>query len=200
MNDLEPISRSREFVNVDDCFVILIDVQETFFEIGLSEKERDIFISKIIHLLNLVKVLEIPILITAEDIEKNGSIPEKIADILPHDVHIYDKFIYSCWGQKEIQDEIKSFNRKVAVICGLETDVCVYQTTVDLLSNGYKVVILADLTFSRNDLENQVGLKRMETFGASISLLKTWQEEITVGIRTKTNYMLKKHNLNHIPQ
>ena len=200
MNSLEPISRSREFINADDCFVLLIDVQETFFKIGLSEKEIEVFFSKIIHLLKVVKVLDIPILITAEDIEKNGSIPEKIADILPSDVHVYDKFIYSCWGQKEIQDEIKSFNRKVAVICGLETDVCVYQTTVDLLSNGYKVVILTDLTFSRNDLENQVGLKRMETFGASISLLKTWQEEITAGIRTKTNYMLKKHNLNHILQ
>ena len=200
MKTLEPVSRSSKFVNADDCFVAIIDVQEFFFSKELSETEIDRFLLKIIHLIKLAKILEIPILITAEDIEKNGSIPKKIADILPSDVHVHDKFIYSCWGQKEIQDTIKNFNRKVAVICGLETDVCIYQTTVDLLSNDYEVVILSDLTFSRNNLENQIGLKRMETFGASISLLKTWQEEITAGIRTKINSILKEHNLHHIPE
>ena len=200
MKMLEPISRSSEFTEVNDCFVAIIDVQEFFFSKKLSEAETDRFIGKILHLIKLAKILDIPLLITAEDIEKNGSIPQKVADILPSDVHIYDKFIYSCWGQKEIQNAIESFNRKVAVICGLETDVCVYQTTVDLLSNGYKVVILADITFSRNNVENQIGLKRMETLGASISLLKTWQEEITAGIRTKINYLLKENELHNIPE
>jgi len=200
MTILDPISRSSKFINAKDCFVGIIDVQEFFFSKELSETEINRFILKIIHLIKLTKILDIPVLITAEDIEKNGSIPQRIVEILPSDVHVYNKFIYSCWGQKEIQDEIKSLNRKVAVLSGLETDVCIYQTAIDLLSNGYEVVILSDITFSRNDQEKRIGLKRMESFGASISLLKIWQEEITAGIRTKTNYLLKENNLHCIPE
>jgi hypothetical protein len=39
----------------------------------------------------------------------------------------------------------------------------------------------------------------MENNGAIISLLKTWQEEITAGIKTRINLKLRKHNLSDIP-
>ena len=84
------------------------------------------------------------------------------------------------------------------VLCGLETDVCIMQTAIDLLTTGYHVVLLSDITFSRNTTEHSIGLKRIESQGAIISLLKTWQEEITAGVRTKTNKILKMHQLDDV--
>ena len=89
-----------------------------------------------------------------ESVEKNGSIPDALLQALAPNVQVYDKFIYSCWGQKDIQNAIKNTRKKVAVLCGFETDVCVCQTAIDLLSNGYKVVLLKDITYSRNPSEN----------------------------------------------
>ncbi|MHA1975830.1 MAG: isochorismatase family protein [Candidatus Hodarchaeales archaeon] len=196
---LEPTTRSAKLVMLNDCFIMLIDIQEVFLKKGLSKSDMQIFISKIKHLIRLAEVLEIPMIITVEDLKNNGSIPKEISVMLPSDFLIYDKFIYSCWGQEDIQNAIKKIDRNVAVVCGLETDICVCQTSLDLLSNNYRVVILSDITYSRNQNEHDIGLKRMENNGAIISLLKTWQEEITAGIKTRINLKLRKHNLSDIP-
>ncbi|UCG90425.1 MAG: hypothetical protein JSU57_01460, partial [Candidatus Heimdallarchaeota archaeon] len=60
------------------------------------------------------------------------------------------------------------------------------------------VFILTDMTFSRNEIEHEIGLKRMEHHGIILSLLKTWQEEITAGVKTRILYMLKENDLHNI--
>ncbi|MHA1994555.1 MAG: isochorismatase family protein [Candidatus Hodarchaeales archaeon] len=199
MDLLEPIARSSNLIKLNDCFIILIDVQEVFLKKGLTNSEIQTFILKLKHLIRVAQVLEIPIIITVEDIKNNGSIPVELSTMLPADFSIYDKFIYSCWGQEDIQNAIRNIGKTIAVMCGLETDICVCQTSIDLLSNKFKVVILSDITFSRNKNEHEIGIKRMENSGAIISTLKTWQEEITEGIKTEINLKLRKQNLSDIP-
>lgn len=196
-DNIEPVSRSSNLINVSDCFIIIIDVQSKFM-LGLTNEDRLIFLKKYNHLIRLSHVLKIPLIITAEDIEKNDSIPESLRSTLPPNVQIYNKFVYSCWGQKDIQMGIRNTQRLVAVICGFETDVCIAQTAIDLQANGFKVVILSDMTFSRNEIEHEIGLKRMEHYGIILSLLKTWQEEITAGVKTRILYMLKENDLHNI--
>ncbi len=197
MELIEPTFRSKNLINAEDCFILIIDVQ-SFFMKDMTQNQRDKFVEKSIHLVKLASLLKLPIIITAENIKKNGTIPDKIAHSLPKTVQVFDKFLYSCWGQENIRNAINETKRKTAVVCGLETDICVGQTSIDLLDNGFRVVVLTDITYSRNDTENEIGLKRMAYHGAILSLLKTWQEEITAGIQTKINIMIKKHGLNNI--
>lgn len=197
MEIIEPISRSTGLINKEDCLILIIDVQERFLN-GLIGEAKEIFIQKIKHLIRVAKVLDIPIVVTAEDIQKNDTVNEELIVELDNKIKIFDKFIYSCWEQPDIQEEIKKYQKKVVILCGLETDVCIMQTAVDLSTNGYRVVLLSDITFSRNIIEHDIGLKRIESQGAIISLLKTWQEEITAGIRTKTNKILKMHQLDKV--
>ncbi len=194
---VEPVSRSKNLINAKDCFVLIIDVQ-SFFMQGMNTNQQEIFVKKCVHLIELASLLDIPIIVTAEDIQQNGTVHDKIYNKLSNYIHIYDKFIYSCWGQENIRLGIEKTKRKTAIICGLETDVCVAQTSLDLLAHEFRVVILADITYSRNITEHKMGLKRMEYHGAILSLLKTWQEEITAGIRTEINFEIKKQGLNDI--
>ncbi|MFX0183714.1 MAG: isochorismatase family protein [Candidatus Hodarchaeota archaeon] len=196
MDILEPESRSSNLVNADDCFVLIIDVQEFFMQ-GLSGVEQNSYIAKYKHLTKLCKVLGIPLIVTAEDIEKNGSVHADLLKILG-ETPIYDKFVYSCWGQKNIREAIEKTQKRVCILCGLETDVCIAQTAIDLLGNGYQVLILTDMTYSRNLIEHETGLKRMEFHGAMFGLLKSWQEEITAGVRTNINKTIKKNFLDDI--
>ncbi|MFW9994050.1 MAG: isochorismatase family protein [Candidatus Odinarchaeota archaeon] len=197
MDVLEPIARSVNLISSKECFVLIVDVQLPFMK-GLSPDELKNFIQKYRHLIKLCQLLEIPVIVTAEDIQKNGSIPEELLKQLGGEVQVFDKFIYSCWGQENIQEAIRTTQRNVAVLCGFETDVCVGQTAVDLLGHGYRAVILTDMTYSRNETEHKIGLKRMEYHGAMLSLLKSWQEEITAGIKTSINVKIKKHGLDNI--
>ena len=194
---LEPDSRSSNLIDASNCFIMIIDVQSIFMQ-GLTREEQSTYLHKFSHLIKLSGVLEIPLIITAENIKKNGSIPNILQNSIPNNVKIFDKFIYSCWGQKDIQRAIKNTNREIAVLCGFETDVCIVQTAIDLQANGLQCVILTDITFSRNIIEHETGLKRMEHHGIIFSLLKSWQEEISAGVRTGISQLLEKYSLNNV--
>ncbi len=59
-----------------------------------------------------------------------------------------------------------------AIVCGIETHVCVSQTVHDLLADGIEVHVLADAVGSRHDIDYQRGLERMERAGAVISTVE----------------------------
>jgi len=60
-------------------------------------------------------------------------------------------------------------DRRQILICGIETHVCVYQTTVDLLASGYEVEVVADVVSSRTDENREIALQRMRDEGAGIT-------------------------------
>jgi nicotinamidase-related amidase len=59
--------------------------------------------------------------------------------------------------------------RSQALVCGIETHVCVSQTVHDLLADGVEVHVPADAVGSRHDLDHERGLERMERSGAVVS-------------------------------
>jgi nicotinamidase-related amidase len=62
--------------------------------------------------------------------------------------------------------------REQAVVCGIETHVCVSQTVHDLLERGVQVHVPADAVGSRHTLDYERGLQRMERAGAVVSTVE----------------------------
>jgi nicotinamidase-related amidase len=59
-----------------------------------------------------------------------------------------------------------------ALVCGLETHVCVSQTVHDLLGQGVEVHVPADAVGSRHELDYERGLERMERAGAVVTTVE----------------------------
>jgi nicotinamidase-related amidase len=59
--------------------------------------------------------------------------------------------------------------RDQALVCGIETHVCVQQTVQDLLDAGVEVHVAADATSSRTALNRRLGLEKMERSGAWVT-------------------------------
>jgi nicotinamidase-related amidase len=59
-----------------------------------------------------------------------------------------------------------------AIVCGIETHVCVSQTVHDLLADGVEVHVPADAVGSRHNIDYERGLERMERSGAVISTVE----------------------------
>jgi nicotinamidase-related amidase len=59
-----------------------------------------------------------------------------------------------------------------AIVCGIETHVCVNQTVHDLLEDGIEVHVPADAVGSRHLLDHERGLERMERAGAVVSTVE----------------------------
>jgi nicotinamidase-related amidase len=60
-----------------------------------------------------------------------------------------------------------------AVVCGIETHVCVLQTVLDLLDRGIEVHVPADAVGSRHALDYERALARLEREGAIVSTVET---------------------------
>jgi isochorismate hydrolase len=65
-----------------------------------------------------------------------------------------------------------------AIIVGIESHICVTQTTLDLLARGHGVYVLADGVSSCHKEEVPVALRRLESAGATISTSESVLYEI----------------------
>jgi hypothetical protein len=63
--------------------------------------------------------------------------------------------------------------RRQAIVCGIETHVCVSQTVHDLLDKGVEVHVPADAVGSRHALDYERGLERLERAGAVVSTVES---------------------------
>jgi nicotinamidase-related amidase len=70
-------------------------------------------------------------------------------------------------------DGFELHHRSQAIVCGIETHVCVSQTVQDLLDRGVEVHVPADAVGSRHAIDYERGLERMERAGAVISTVET---------------------------
>jgi nicotinamidase-related amidase len=62
--------------------------------------------------------------------------------------------------------------RDQAVVCGIETHVCVSQTVHDLLDRGVEVYVPADAVGSRHEIDYERGLERLARAGAVVTTVE----------------------------
>ena len=60
-----------------------------------------------------------------------------------------------------------------ALLCGIESHVCVWQTAADLLAQGVEVHVARDAVSSRTEENRELGLDRMRAAGAVVSSVET---------------------------
>jgi nicotinamidase-related amidase len=63
--------------------------------------------------------------------------------------------------------------RTQAIVCGIETHVCVSQTVHDLLAQGVEVHVPADAVGSRHEIDYERGLERLERAGAIVTTVES---------------------------
>jgi nicotinamidase-related amidase len=70
-------------------------------------------------------------------------------------------------------DGFELAGRTQAIVCGIETHVCVSQTVHDLLDRGVEVHVPADAVGSRHQLDYERGLERLERAGAVVTTVES---------------------------
>lgn len=78
----------------------------------------------------------------------------------------------------EVRKGIASLNSRLScVIVGIESHICVTQTTLDLLREGHKVYVIADGVSSCNKEEVPIALARLRQEGAVVTTSESWMYE-----------------------
>jgi hypothetical protein len=146
----------------EDAFLLVIDAQGPLLNV-MSAKDRLLSHCKL--LIEAMRVLKIPILASEQYPERFGPTAEELSSRWG-DVKPVGKMVFSGCGCPEFVQQIEATGRKTAILCGLETHVCVNQTALDLMANGYTVHVPADAVDSRTDLNWRLGLEKMRDAGA----------------------------------
>ena len=89
-----------------------------------------------------------------------------------------DKSAFSMWIP-EIQKAFQELGpeKSEVVVVGIESHICVTQTTLDLLREGHKVYVIADAVSSCNPQEVPVALARLRAEGAVVTTSESFLYE-----------------------
>ncbi|MFZ3342719.1 MAG: hydrolase [Terriglobales bacterium] len=158
---------ARRPLEPDQCALIVIDIQQKLLP-PIWEKERLIRNTQL--LIRLAGILKIPALVTTQYTKGLGNTVPEIAQLLPETPAI-DKLMFSCFGSDAFCSLLKRLpgQRTTLLLCGMETHICVMQTALAALREGYLVHIAADAVSSRTELNWRIGLNRMQAAGAILS-------------------------------
>jgi nicotinamidase-related amidase len=163
MNRVSLVDRS------DSCLGV-IDVQESFLA-KLPLHERSIIVARILWLVKVAARLDIPILATAEDMNRNGPLVPALATALPPQTHIHNKMVFGLYGQDDIREAVIKTDRKSFILTGLETDVCIAQSALGLAAAGFDVTVVSDACGSPPPHHHD-GIARLRDAGIRITTTK----------------------------
>jgi len=144
---------------------LVIDIQGKLFP-HMDHKEA--LLKKCTTLIEGLKVLDVPLVITEQYPKGLGATVDEIAALVTQDSHI-EKIAFSCCDEPAVLRTDPMQNRKTIIICGIEAHVCVLQTVVDLISAGYTAVLVEDCISSRSANDKGVAVERMRAEGAVIT-------------------------------
>jgi len=147
------------------CCLVLIDVQDKLLRV-MSNPEQVVKNCGI--LIQIAKALEIPILWCQQYPKALGLTVAPLAELL-QGYSPTDKLTFSCCGAPDFAGRLEALDIEAAVVCGIESHVCVFQTAMDVLHQGLKVHVIADAVGSRAEENRQIGLSRMASSGVIIS-------------------------------
>lgn len=145
----------------DRTALVVVDVQEGFRPyasfVGVAEASR--------KLVQAARILSLPSIVSEQ-------YPKGLGHTAPE---------VGLEGERPIEKSVFSAvraegfdlgGRSEAIVCGIETHVCVSQTVHDLLDRGVEVHVPADAVGSRHEIDYERGLERMERAGAIVSTVE----------------------------
>lgn len=155
--------------------LLVVDVQEKLVPF-VRDSARLIWNCR--RLIEGAQLFSIPVTATEQYPQGLGPTVPALQTLLPERPA---KTLFSCGELLAEQDESPApSDRFQYVVCGIEAHVCVLQTALDLIAQGFRVFIPADAISSRGQLDQEIALQRLTGAGAVLttteSVLFEWCE------------------------
>ncbi|MEA2037884.1 MAG: hydrolase [Nanoarchaeota archaeon] len=152
----------------DNSILLVIDIQEKFRPVIHS---WDKLIDNMGKLINSLQILKIPLLLTEQYPKGLGKTCSEITEILSEYKPI-EKKEFSCLKNKEFLSQLKKLNKNNIIICGIEAHVCVVNTLLEAISQGFNVHLVVDAISSRKKADLNVAIGRSKQAGAFLTTVE----------------------------
>jgi nicotinamidase-related amidase len=142
--------------------LLIVDAQEKFKPVI---PDFDGIVYNVVKLVLAFQMFKMPVVVTEQYPKGLGRtdarIKKQFSKLMP-----IEKMELSCTACPAFWKQVKPLDLKTVVICGIETHVCICQTVLGLIQEGYTVHVVTDAVSSRNGLDNDIALQKMQAAGA----------------------------------
>lgn len=149
------------------CCLFVIDPQERLMA-HIHEAAR---VSRNIGLMiHLATVLNIPVVACTQYKKGIGPFVPELAELLA-DLPSADKTEFNALANPGVRKMLHSRSTLVhtLLLCGVESHICVWQTAVGAIQEGYEVQVVADAISSRTPENHAYGQQRLREIGALLA-------------------------------
>jgi len=166
-NAVDHTEVARQTLEAERCALLVVDIQEKLLP-PIFQKDQLVRNSQL--LIRAAGVMKIPAIVSTQYAKGLGKTVAEVAALLP-ETEAIDKNLFSCFGSEVFCTLLKRLpgNRNTLLLCGMESHICVMQTVLAALREGYIVHVASDAVSSRTEWNWKAGLDRMRAAGAVIS-------------------------------
>ena len=170
----------------DRCCGVIVDVQG-FFLAQVDKRLRSRIKTNTGNLVRLLNHFRIPVVVTLErPVDLKGSLPKEIGKHLGDHARTFEKDFFDLCKEKEIKSHLGRLKKRQVIVAGCETDVCVMQSCLGLLSLGYEVYVMEELIFS-SSRNVEAAMARMKAEGVVFSTYKSLYYELMESVKGPLN-------------
>jgi isochorismate hydrolase len=149
-------------INQNNAIFVMIDIQEKFIPVI---PDIDLIVKNSTILNKSAEILDIPQIITEQYPKGLGKTISSI--FISEKAKVVEKNGFSIFND-EIKSHIKSLNKQILVLYGIEAHICLTQTALDALKNSYNVYFVADAVSSRDSFSKEIAFRRLEQAGVKL--------------------------------
>lgn len=147
--------------------VVVIDVQPNFLKVI---EGGEAVVTRTNFLLDVAELLGVPAFASEQVPDRMGGTEPGLSDKL-RTMHapIEGKGVFSALGCPGLLPWIEASGRAQIIMTGIETPICITQTTVQLLELGYDVILAYDAVGARSREMHELALGRLQQLGAQLA-------------------------------
>ena len=160
---------SPDLLDRGAALLCVIDIQE---RLAAAMPEREPVIEAARKLIVSARRLAVPIVVTEQYPRGIGPTEPAIVEALGDDYRPLEKLHFSCYQEAAFAarlGEAAKLGERQVILCGMEAHVCLLQTCLDLLDDGFQVHVAADAVCSRNAEHKRLALALMRRAGATVT-------------------------------
>ncbi len=161
------------FVDKDRTLMVVVDVQERLLPAIYNGGE---VVENVRALVALARTYNLPLVLTEQYPKGLGKTVAELVKELGDLYQPIEKMTFSCMEESRFKNrmlDLRKEGRDQAVVAGIEAHVCVYQTVVQLLTEGWEVHLAADAVGSRRQENHLRALDLVGSMGALVKPTET---------------------------
>jgi nicotinamidase-related amidase len=192
------VTRNPNELTIQNSAVVLIDHQP-WVAFAVESMDRSVLINNVTGLALAAKTLGVPTVLTT--VGAKGSVLAdpiftQISDVFP-EITPVDRTSTNAWSDPNLRAAVNATARKKLVMAGLWTEVCLAQTALSALKDGFEVYFVSDASGGVSKEAHEDAKARMIQAGAKpinwMGVVAEWTPDYTSSERMALTNALLRH-------